>query len=89
MPGQFAAVEMPTGRSAPLPLVPTQAITPTMEGDRVFIVKDGMATIRRVITGARSASLIEIVEGIEPGDTVIVEGIQIVSEGSRVNPQIR
>lgn len=89
MPGQFAAVEMPTGRRDPLPLVPTQAIIPTMEGEQVYIVSGGLASIRKVVTGARSESLIEVVEGLAPGDTVIIEGIQTINEGRPVKPVIQ
>ena len=89
MPGQFAAVEMLTGRREPLPLVPTQAIIPTMDGEQVYVVAGGTATIRPVKTGARSESFIEIVEGLAPGDTVIVEGIQTIEEGSPVIPLIQ
>ena len=89
MPGQFAAVEMLTGRREPLPLVPTQAIIPTMDGEQVYVVAGGTALIRPVTTGARSESFIEIVEGLAPGDTVIVEGIQTINEGSPVIPLIQ
>ena len=73
----------------PLPLVPTQAMIPTMEGEQVYDVAGGTATIRPVKTGARSESFIEIVEGLAPGDTVIVEGIQTIEEGSPVIPLIQ
>ncbi len=89
MPGQFAAVELPTGRRDPLPLVPTQAIIPTMDGEQLYVVSDGLASIRKVKTGARSESLIEVVEGLAPGDTVIIEGIQTINEGRPVNPVIQ
>ena len=89
LPGQFAAVELPTGTSAPLPLIPTQAVIPTMDGQQVMMLVEGNVTPQPITTGARSESLIEVSDGLQPGDTVIIEGLQTVRPGSPVIPVIR
>ncbi len=88
LPGQFAAVEMPTGTSRSLPIIPTQGLIPTMEGQQVMVIREGKATPQPVTTGSRSESFIEVSEGLESGDTIIIEGLQTVRPGSPVLPVI-
>jgi multidrug efflux pump subunit AcrA (membrane-fusion protein) len=40
--------------------------------DRVFIVKNGKASEKRVRTGRRSELTVEILEGISVGDHVVI-----------------
>ena len=89
LPGQFAAVQLPTGSAASLPVIPTQGVIPTMEGQQVLLVKEGKATPQVIKTGTRSESFVEVSEGLQPGDTVIIEGIQTARPGSPVIPVIR
>lgn len=88
LPGQYAAVEMKTGAGGSIPLIPTTAIVPTMNGQQVFLIKGGKAVARNVTTGARSEQLVEIVEGIQAGDTVIISGLQGIADGAEVAPTI-
>ncbi|MGE3799921.1 MAG: efflux RND transporter periplasmic adaptor subunit [Candidatus Kapaibacterium sp.] len=89
LPGQFAAVQMPVGTTSDLPIIPTMGVIPTIDGQQVMIVKDGKAAPRSIKTGARSESFIEVSEGLQAGDTVIIEGIQTARPGSPVIPVIR
>jgi len=86
LPGQYAAVELNTGSSNPQPLVPTESIVPTMNGQQLFVVSDGKSVARAVKTGSRSEQYIEILEGVSVGDSVIVSGLQAVRDGGPVQP---
>ncbi len=55
--------------------IPTEAIIPEMEGEKVFIYKNGKAKQIKVKTGLRTESHIEIKEGLQFGDTLLTSAI--------------
>jgi membrane fusion protein, multidrug efflux system len=55
--------------------IPTEAVIPEMEGEKVFIYKNGKAEQRKVVTGLRTASNIQIKEGLNFGDTLLTTAI--------------
>jgi HlyD family secretion protein len=40
--------------------------------ERVFVVSDGKAVERRVTTGRRDGTRVEVTDGLKPGETVVV-----------------
>ena len=55
--------------------IPTEALIPEMEGEKVFIYKKGKAQSVKVNTGLRTESKIQITDGLKFGDTLITSGI--------------
>jgi membrane fusion protein, multidrug efflux system len=55
--------------------IPTEALIPEMEGEKVFIYKKGKAQSVMVNIGLRTESLLQIVDGLKFGDTLLVTGI--------------
>jgi membrane fusion protein, multidrug efflux system len=55
--------------------VPTQALALDISGQQLFLYKNGIAVPRKVESGVRTESEIQIVRGIAPGDTIITSGI--------------
>jgi len=55
--------------------IPTEAIIPEMDGKKVFIYKNGKAEQVQVVTGLRTASHIQIMEGLNFGDTLLTTAI--------------
>jgi len=55
--------------------IPTEALIPEMEGEIVYVYKSGKASRTLVTTGLRTASEIQIIEGLNFGDTLITTGI--------------
>ena len=51
---------------------------------KVFVYRSGKAMPTEVITGVRTESEIQIIKGIEPGDTVITSGTLQLRKGSQV-----
>ncbi|MBC7357103.1 MAG: efflux RND transporter periplasmic adaptor subunit [Desulfacinum sp.] len=47
----------------------------------VFVVRDGKAVLRNVRLGAERETLVEVVEGLQEGDRVVVRGQNQLSEG--------
>lgn len=64
--------------------VPTEAIVPEIDRQRVWVVRKGRAVPVAVTTGVRNERMIEITDGIAAGDSVIVTGLMQVRDGARV-----
>jgi len=68
--GQFARVLVP-GEERKALLIPTSALTPSGQMDRVFVVEDGRARLRLVRTGPSHQGQIEILSGLGAGEQVV------------------
>jgi membrane fusion protein (multidrug efflux system) len=80
-PGRFASISMRLSQIDNTIAIPTEAIIPEMEGEKVFLYKSGKATSVKVITGLRTESLIQIQDGLKFGDTLLTSGILQLREG--------
>lgn len=56
-------------------MIPSIAYIPDINGAKVFVKKNGVATSVNIKAGLRTEKEIQILEGIEDGDTVITSGI--------------
>lgn len=54
-------------------------------GQRVFRVKDGRVELRPVVLGFASLNSVEVLSGLDAGDAVIVEGLDLFRPGDRVS----
>lgn len=73
--GRFVSVQLELSKINDAIAIPTEALIPEMEGDRVFVYRDGVAHSIVVSTGLRTEDKIQITEGLKPGDTLITTGI--------------
>ncbi|MDX5348254.1 MAG: efflux RND transporter periplasmic adaptor subunit, partial [Hymenobacteraceae bacterium] len=84
LPGSFVRVEVPLKEMPDAILIPTEAVMPELNGHKVFVVQNGKAQAKQVKIGFRSDRLIQITEGLQPGDSVISSGILQVKPGADV-----
>jgi len=70
-PGRFAHITVTLSQIKNAVSIPTEAVIPEMEGEKVFIYKNGKAESRKVVTGLRTESHIEIKSGLNFGDTLL------------------
>jgi membrane fusion protein (multidrug efflux system) len=75
LPGAFAEVSLVLGNKTQALMVPNQAIIPQAREKKVILSKGGKAQFVTVKTGVRQAEMIEIIDGIQPGDTICTTGI--------------
>ena len=59
-------------------VVPTNAIIPDAISNQVLLVKNGKAVNQNVETGIRTSDVVEITDGLQIGDTVIISGLMYV-----------
>lgn len=50
----------------------------------LFVVEDGKAVRRRIVTGVRRDGMVEVTSGVSAGEPVIARGIQSLRDGTRV-----
>lgn len=83
-PGMFLTVTL-VGEDVQALVVPEQAIVPEQSRQYVFVV-DGDARVekREVRTGRRRPSLVEVLDGLRPGERVVAEGTQSARPGEPV-----
>ncbi len=84
LPGSFASVTLLMQVAKNAYLIPTQAMVPILKGQKVFVVQGDSAVERIIKTGFRNENRIEVTEGLQPGDSIIVEGIMYIKNGSKV-----
>jgi membrane fusion protein (multidrug efflux system) len=83
--GGFTNILLNLGENKNAVMIPTQAIIPQERNKSVIIAKNGLAHFVTVQTGTRRASNIEITDGINPGDTIIITGLLFLKEGAKLS----
>jgi RND family efflux transporter MFP subunit len=81
--GQFARVTL-TGEQGETLTVPTPAVVPFGQMERVFVIEDNKARLRLVRTGIKRDEYIEILSGLSEGETVITAGNLNLLDGQPV-----
>jgi membrane fusion protein, multidrug efflux system len=74
-PGRFTGITLQLSETDNALAVPTEAIIPEMEGEKVFVYKSGRAQPKFVSIGLRTESHIQITSGLEFGDTLLTSGV--------------
>jgi RND family efflux transporter MFP subunit len=81
--GQFGRVAMPVGDTTALRL-PASGVVQRGQMEMVFVVGNEHAQMRLVKTGKRIGDEVELVSGVSPGESVVVEGAGSLVDGQRV-----
>jgi HlyD family secretion protein len=84
VPGQMAGLTLVFETRESLG-VPSAAILVRAGQPVVFVVQDGRAAARPVETGLQNDGWTEILAGLEPGETVVVEGQTLLHDGMAVD----
>jgi len=85
-PGMFARVRVNLGKKPNCITVPERAMIELQGKTFVWVVgEDGKASQRPVTAGEQVGSSFIILEGLQAGEKIIVEGVQKVREGAPVN----
>ncbi|GIK21630.1 MAG: efflux RND transporter periplasmic adaptor subunit [Ignavibacterium sp.] len=84
IPGAFANVELSLKKINDAILVPSVAIVPELKGQKVYLYKNGVVAQQNVEIGIREETSIQIISGLNAGDTVITSGILQIKPMSKV-----
>ncbi len=70
-PGRFASVTIKLSQIENAISIPSEAVIPEMDGEKVFIYKNGKAEQKAIVTGLRTESHIQVKQGLNFGDTLL------------------
>ncbi|WP_253913220.1 efflux RND transporter periplasmic adaptor subunit [Pseudoruegeria sp. HB172150] len=91
LPGMYVQVEMPTTTMENVFLVPQEGVTRDRRGNAVAMLVNADNTVEErtlsVVTDQGATWVVS--EGLNPGDRIIVEGLQKVRPGATVAPEER
>jgi membrane fusion protein, multidrug efflux system len=88
VPGFFADVNVALDERKNALAVPTEAVIPELGKVKLLLSKSGVVTPTYVTTGIRTADELEILDGLNPGDTVITSGVLQLRPGMPVSVSI-
>jgi membrane fusion protein, multidrug efflux system len=84
-PNQFVNIRLLVDTEHNRTLVPAAAVQRGSQGNFVFVVQtDKTVSMRTVTLGASDGTNVAIVQGLKPGDTVVVDGADRLRDGSEV-----
>lgn len=83
-PGAFVKVYIQAGKGRFSIKVPTNCIIPDDINNQVILVKNGRANFVNIKTGIREANTVEVTQGINVGDSVVVTGVLFARPKSAV-----
>jgi RND family efflux transporter MFP subunit len=82
--GTYVYVDFARKSNAPLLLIPRTALVESFKNPYVYVVENGKAVVRKITPGREIGNNIEVVEGINEGEEVVVNGQINLSEGASV-----
>ncbi|HEY8961422.1 MAG TPA: efflux RND transporter periplasmic adaptor subunit [Luteolibacter sp.] len=83
-PNQFVTVRVRVNRISNAVSVPAAAIQQGSKGAFVYVVKEGVAGLKRIKTGPTHLEQTQVLEGVAEGDSIITEGVDRLREGMEV-----
>lgn len=79
LPGMYVRVKLEQAQRADAIAVPQQAVTRTQQGDTLTVVNaQGQREVRKVVVGEASGNRWLVLEGLEEGEQVMVDGFQLL-----------
>ena len=85
IPGGFAKVRIAFEPNHDAIMIPTQALISQARGKKVYVYRNGIAAFVDITTGVRDSANVQVLNGINKGDTVIVTGLLSLKPDAKVN----
>jgi len=87
-PGQYAKVRIPTTKNNAI-VIPQRCVIELQGQYSVFVVdKENTIKSKQITPGNVVGDLLIIEDGLNAGDKVVIDGIQKVRNGAKVNPSV-
>jgi len=87
LPGMYVRVRLAQARLEQALLVPQQAVTRGAQGDSLFVVGADRKPVQRTVkVGAAQNGQWVVLDGLKPGEQVVVDGFQKMRPGAPVTP---
>jgi RND family efflux transporter MFP subunit len=82
--GMFGRVSFTSIKKADALIIPRSALIGSIKNPKVFVVTDGKAELRDVQAGADAGTKLEIISGLQAGETIVTNGQNNLRPGSKV-----
>ncbi len=86
-PGASVTGTVILGEQAAALMIPEQSLVLRPAGEVVYVVRDNVAYQAVVKTGARQNGLIELIEGLQPNEMIVVDGAGFLTDKAPVSIQ--
>ncbi len=83
-PGMFVKVELVVDRRENAVVIPKDVITARRESKSVFVVERGIAVERRIVTGIENPDYVEVTEGLNEEDRLVIKGFETLRNRAKV-----
>lgn len=70
--------------SEPVLVVSREAFVGGLNSNQVFVVKDSIATLKKIVSGRNFGDKIEVLDGLKAGETVVVSGQVNLADSAKV-----
>ncbi len=87
-PGMFARGQVKVRENPSAITVPKDVLIESGGSVLVYVVEDGVAKRRELRLGIEGDGVVEVVEGLTPGEQVVIHGKETLSDGVRVEARL-
>jgi len=88
IPGIFVAIDYDLGFEQNAYMVPAESVIPILNGQKVYVVRNGIVVEVPVQIGVRTADDVQIIGELENGDKVLISGLLAVKAGAPVKTKL-
>lgn len=88
IPGQFAKVRAKVRTKDDALVIPRAVVMDVQGSKSVYVVEEGIAKTKSVKLGSDAGSLVVVESGLKAGDMVMVENLQTMRPGTKVEPKV-
>lgn len=82
--GMFGRVLLTAQRGGETPLIPREALVGSVKLPQVYVIENNVATLKNVVIGEEAGRMIQILDGLKVGDTVVTNGHNALSDSMSV-----
>ncbi len=75
-----------TAQKTPVKTIPRIAFVGGVASNEVFVVKDSVVNLKKIVSGRIFGDQVEVLNGLETGDVVVTSGQINLTNGSKVTP---
>ncbi len=72
--GIFARVDFNVSKQANYIVIPREAVVGSVKVPQVFVVENGIVKLRNITVGGEAGTLVQVLNGLNEGETVVVNG---------------
>lgn len=89
LPGAIAEIKLAAKKREKSVVIPSKAVIPILDGESILLVRNGKCESLKIKTGLRTATEVEVLEGLVAGDTVLTTALLQLKPGMSVRAIVK